>query len=161
MLIISENKNTLQPTQGLDKTFFITAATFEGDNWKNKLIEQLEKSPNNHLLFLEDFSTLDSSINICECIGLMERTFAYTFHLQDKNASQALQNYVQDGVYAWQFKYNKNINPKTFDYALYRKKDFIFFLKKLKNTKNATPRTLKQSWSLSPCRGNNVGLAFN
>jgi len=148
VLILSDHFNFSTSIHGLDKTFFITDI---------KLIDKLKASPNDYVLLLENNAIPETNIDICKSINLMKQTFAYTLHLKNKNLNEATKNYIRDDVYAWQFKYDRNIKPNTFDCALYRKKDVISFLKRTQ-TLGTKIEEIKKAWLNSPTNPEDIGL---
>ena len=144
---------------------------YEQDNCKNILIDCLQNKCAKHVLFATDHTILVKAVDLNNCIGKLERTFAYGFYLSlGKDAMQSRMtgitqplptlNEIAPNLLAWGYHYAARGDwciPHTLDMALYRTQDIIISIKGL--TFNC-PKELVQGWQQVSVDLSNIGLCF-
>lgn len=140
-------------------------------DFKQLTLQGAFASDSAYLLFAVDDMIVTDSINVHECIALLEQTNAYAFYLRlgkniifDYQASKAHPRapgkLIQKNFYTWNFA--KGIGtwryPHTVDMALYRKSDIENFLR---TTQYNNPNELEASWARNKRTAmNKTGICF-
>jgi len=135
---------------------FIKQKNKSPDNFKELTLESLSALKSDYILFAVDDDIVTHSVNLSECIALMEKTNSYGFYLRlGKNISYCyslnkvqktpLLKTVNEYVYSWQFKtgeYDWNY-PNTLDMTIYRKFDLAILAK----LRFQNPNELESRWT--------------
>lgn len=129
------------------------------DDFKPLTVQAFTQSPHDYILFAVDDIVVKDSINLDECINVLEKTDAYGFFLRlgtnltqcySENKWQPLPvlKHIGSSIYSWQFargeadwKY-----PHTVDMTLYRKKDIAYYVHSLSYH---NPNLFEGNWSAS------------
>jgi len=139
---------------------------------KSNLPQSVEKilSTTDYILFAHDGIIIKEPINLQNCAKALGKTSAYGFYLTlGKNITthhrlkrpQKLPPFIdlEDGMYAWQFKYGEYNwkKPQTISLALYNTHDIK---NDLSNIVYDTPALLEYLWSGISFDMTNIGLTY-
>ncbi len=137
-------------------TFVMQPAQFPQRDFKKNLMDIIENSPNEYILFSVDDIIVKDVCDLQECIDALQKTHAYGFYLRlGKNITQCymlrrshvlpLLMPISQNIFAWQFKdgsYDWRY-PNTVDMTVYKKETIIDALRKLDYT---NPSNLEGNW---------------
>jgi len=108
---------------------FVSYSTIGSKSLKNRILDCLSGSGQNHCIITTDSFSVMQPINISEAIYALEKTFAYRFYL-NRNASQIASRHLilDDTLCAWKFAHSvhgwNGINSVN-DMLLCRKDDLL------------------------------------
>jgi hypothetical protein len=135
------------------------------DDLKSILLNRIFSNPSsNYVSFGVDGTLMKDYVNLSEITEILEKTHSHAFYLSlggfpgsDKEVKLTT---IQKQVLAWQFNYSKNVwaQPNNLSMAIYRKKDILQELAKLKFN---TPNHLRKLWENKTASMENlIGLCY-
>ena len=124
---------------------------------KDAIITYIEQSPHNYILCAKDSCTISDDIDIQKGIIYLEKTFAHGVYFNKKENISPSQ-YIEDGVYAWKFKFDKNKEYNSINMTLLRKRDFI---RKISSMEFDCFEKFERSWTATVESHNKTGLYFS
>jgi len=85
--------------------FFIPFSDIKTKTLKKRMIDFLQYSTSDHILFMTDSFSIEKSFNISELIYWLEKTYAYGFFLSRSSQMNNVPTFVQidDEICAWKF----------------------------------------------------------
>jgi len=103
--------------------------------------QAIAASPNNYVLFVDAHTIFKKPVDLAQCIELLERTYAHSFHLSVSLSDFGYPHIPEqklpceqlwDDVYAWRFSCAEDIvnNDNRMHNVLYRKQDAITLLER-------------------------------
>ena len=134
-------------------------------NTQNNLKKQLEtiliqQTKSNYVLFTTPAYIVQKTVNLGECIQVLEQTFAYGFYFgKSKEAVMPPHTSLNDTIGVWQFKNNTSnwCSPLNLEATLYRKKDV---LRALQNLTFTTIEELRAQLPTVAVNNRKIGLFY-
>lgn len=140
-------------------------------NFKEQLLNSIQASPSDYLLFAPDQLTFNHHVDCAHAIYELEKTFAYGFYLglgHERTSSyqngitqpMPALNQITPSVYAWAFHYADCGDWRCYNNlgaTIYRKKTVLAQLQKLDFS---NPHELFEQWKNSSVSQEEVGLCY-
>ena len=132
-----KNKKTCRFIKKLfPNVVFVPCDTSGTKSLKNRLLDTLASSKNEHVLVMTDTFSIVNDINLRHYIFWLEKTFAYRFYLNRHASYQNVPSFISltEDVCAWKINNNsvkwKGIHPSE-EAFICRKLNFFYEIKKL------------------------------
>jgi len=151
--------------------FNIVSISIQQENFKDCLLDVLDKANHQYILFACDGMVFNHYVNCAECILALEKTFSYGFLLglgitslvsHQNGMQQPLPplNQINDSMYAWAFHYADSGDWRRYNNlaaTLYRTNTVI---EQFKELSFANYHELFEQWSMLPINLEQVGLCY-